>query len=695
MTRTIMLVPIGNSVGLTMISVSLLKLVYKNKFSAIFFKPFPDICNGIDDTANIVKRVFGIPSIQPVTPLKTMFISEKEYNRKLIQDNVDLYYSYQNKYDIIFIEGKKNSNSECYVHDLNLKFLYQIRCELIFYNVNCNDFYKEFCFYKKKYNLKYRILGIINNFYDISIKQYNDILFLPYFLVNYNIQFNKTSVIVSNIPWNKKLIYFPIYEIFQLIKIENTLKKYEIQHIDSFVLYDQCFFNIIDHIFHSVLLIPFYKFIQKYESLCVILQCNILYAIVLTDCNKYDIYNFSILQKQFKYKSLLFYTKLKFDQVILSINMFHKNMIIKNKIYLNLVIVHLIRYINKKLILCLLVNNRKKIIHFSPYVFQQYLIEKAKNSNSHILLPEGSEERIVHAASIVSNLGIVRCTLLGDEKIIYQIAKKNGWNITNNVNIVNPINIYKNYIEKLFLLRAHKGITWQLSEKYVQDHMVLGALLLLENQVDGVVCGVKYTTAEVLRTAIQLIGIKKNIHSSSSIVSSSFFMLLKNSILLYSDCAVNIDPNVKQLVNIVLDTSDLAILFDMTPKIAMLSYSTGMSGSGNTVEKVRKATCLVKKIRPDLTIDGPIQYDAAINPEISNIKLPQSYLNGKANVFIFPDLNSGNITYKAVQQSLNISSIGPILQGLIQPVNDLSRGATVNDIVYTILVTAIQKKLNN
>ncbi|CAL4042400.1 Phosphate acetyltransferase [Buchnera aphidicola (Takecallis arundicolens)] len=691
MTRTIMLVPIGNSVGLTTVSVSLLKLVYENKLSAIFFKPFPDILNDIDDTANIVNRNFGIPSIKPVLPVNTMFLSDREYVKKLIQDNLDLYYSYYNKYDIIFIEGKKNSNLKYYIHDLNLKFLYHTRCELIIYNVNYNDFYKEFLFYKKKYDIRNRIIGIINNFYDISIKKYNDILFSPYSLINHHIHLNRKSVVVSNIPWNKKLIYFPIYAIFKLIKIENILKKYTINQIDSFVLYDQFFFNMSNHIFNSVLLIPFYKFIKKYQSLCVILECNILHSIILTDCNKYDICNFSILKKQFKYKILLFYTKSKFDQVILSIHMFHKNMIINDKIYLNSVILHFTNYINKKFIFRLLVHTRKQIIHFSQNVFQQYLIEKAKNKNSHILLPEGSEERIIHAASIVSNLGIVQCTLLGNKKIIHQIAKKNGWNINNNINIINPINIYKNYIEKLFVLRAHKGITWKLSEKYVQDHMVLGSLLLLENEVDGVVCGVKYTTAEVLRTAIQLIGIKKNIYSNSPIVSSSFFMLLKSSILLYSDCAVNIDPNIKQLVNIVLDTSDLAILFDIKPKIAMLSYSTGISGSGDTVEKVRKATCLVKKIRPDLTIDGPIQYDAAINPNISNIKLPKSCLHGQANVFIFPDLNSGNITYKAVQQSLNISSIGPILQGLMKPVNDLSRGATVNDIVYTILVTAIQK----
>lgn len=689
MTRTIMLVPIGNSVGLTTISVSLLKLIYEKKLRVIFFKPFPDTIHSIDDTAYIVNRDFFIPSIKPVVHINKTCLLKNEHLDRLIQDNLDLYYSYKNKFDIIFIEGKKNLHDQSYIHDLNLKFLYHTGADLIFYNSGHNNFCKNFFSYKEKYFTKNRIIGIINNFYNIAIKNYHDVFFSCDLLGNY-IHPNLKSIPVINIPWNKKLISFSIYKILQLINTENRIKKYAVHKINGFVLYNQDFFKIINHLFNSTLLISFYKFIKHYQSLHVILSCNKLHSVIFTDCSKDDVFIFNILKKQLSHTTLFFCTKLTLNQVILSINNFHRQITINNKVYISTVILYVTRYIHKQFICSLLCNNNQKIIYNSPISFQKYLIEKAKNSNSNILLPEGTEERIIHAASIVANLGIVQCTLLGDAQIIQHIAHKNSWDITKNINIIDPKKIYKNYIEKLFFLRAHKGMTWKLSEQYVQDHMVLGALLLRENIVDGIVCGIQFTTAHVLRTAIQLIGMKNHINHDHPIVSSSFIMLLKHSILFYSDCAVNINPDVKQLVSIAVDTANLAILFDIKPKIAMLSYSTGTSGSGDTVNKVRDATNLLKMLYPDLIIEGPIQYDAAINTTISNIKLPESCLLGQANILIFPDLNSGNITYKAVQQSLNISSIGPILQGLLKPVNDLSRGATINDIVYTILVTAIQ-----
>lgn len=374
---------------------------------------------------------------------------------------------------------------------------------------------------------------------------------------------------------------------------------------------------------------------------------------------------------------------------------FNINSLKNDQILIKYITNYISKYINKIIFLDNSFKNKIIHTHYSSILFKKNLIEKARNINCNILLPEGNEERIIHAANIISNLNIAHCTLLGNSNIIYNIAKNNKINISKNITIINPTDIYQDYIEKLFLLRSHKGMNLKSAKHLVQDNMILGSLLLRYGQVDGMVCGIKYTTADVLRTAIQIIGIKDTEKKYfNSLVSSSFFMLLKDRVLIYSDCAVNINPNIHQLANIAIETANLSMLFNIKPKIAMLSYSTGCSGSGDTVEKVKHATNLVKKIKPNFIIDGPIQYDAASNIVISNIKAPLSPLKGNANIFIFPDLNSGNITYKAVQQSANAYSIGPILQGLNRPVNDLSRGATIDDIVYTILVTIIQSNIS-
>jgi phosphate acetyltransferase len=246
--------------------------------------------------------------------------------------------------------------------------------------------------------------------------------------------------------------------------------------------------------------------------------------------------------------------------------------------------------------------------------------------------------------------------------------------------------LYDKYIGPLVELRKHKGMTSLVARQALKDNVVLGTMMLQQNHVDGLVSGAVNTTANTIRPALQLI----KTAPGASLVSSIFFMLLPEQVLVYGDCAINPDPSAQQLADIAIQSADSAALFGIQPKVAMLSYSTGDSGTGVDVEKVKQATRLAQQQRPDLLIDGPMQYDAAVMENVAAKKAPNSKVAGQATVFIFPDLNTGNTTYKAVQRSANLISIGPMLQGMSKPVNDLSRGALVDDIVYTIALTAIQ-----
>ncbi|WMC20195.1 MAG: phosphate acetyltransferase [Enterobacteriaceae bacterium PSpyr] len=321
-----------------------------------------------------------------------------------------------------------------------------------------------------------------------------------------------------------------------------------------------------------------------------------------------------------------------------------------------------------------------------PKEFIYKITELSKKSDKFIILPEGYEPRIIKAASICYKKKIAKCILLGNPNKIKDIALFNNIDLNKNIEIINPNKIRNNYIDKLLKLRKHKGMNEYKAIKALKDNIILATMMLKQNEVDGVLSGSVNTTANTIRPALQIIKKKKNV----SLISSFFLMLLPKYILIYGDCAININPNYKQLAEIAIESAKSALLFDIKPKIAMISYSTGNSSKGKDVEKIIKATNLIKKKKPDLLIEGPLQYDAAVNSKISKLKAPFSKIKGEANIIIFPDLNTGNTTYKAVQQHTNIISIGPILQGIKKPVNDLSRGATINDIIYTIAITSIQ-----
>jgi len=324
----------------------------------------------------------------------------------------------------------------------------------------------------------------------------------------------------------------------------------------------------------------------------------------------------------------------------------------------------------------------------SPAAFRYQLIQQASQANQCIVLPEGDEPRTILAAHQCAQRHIARCILLGEAESIHQVAQAQGITLDASVQIIDPSDIRQRYVQPMVALRQHKGLTPQVAEDQLQDRVVLGTMMLAMGEVDGLVSGAKHTTANTIRPALQLIGTSE----SAKLVSSIFFMCLPDQVVVYGDCAVNPEPNAEQLADIAIQSADSARAFGLNPSVAMISYSTGESGTGVDVEKVRQATQCAQQARPDLLIDGPLQYDAASVMSVGKSKAPKSQVAGKANVFIFPDLNTGNTTYKAVQRSAHVVSIGPMLQGLKKPVNDLSRGASVEDIVYTISITAIQAK---
>ena len=325
----------------------------------------------------------------------------------------------------------------------------------------------------------------------------------------------------------------------------------------------------------------------------------------------------------------------------------------------------------------------------TPKMFQYNLVKRAQKSRKHIVLPESNDERILQAVARLIHLDIVDITLLGDKEKIKNIVEKHGISLNfEKVNIINPVTskLYEDYAGTFYELRKHKNINLHTARDFMADVSYFGTMMVYKGDADGMVSGAVHTTQHTIRPALQFIKTKPDV----SVVSSVFFMCLEDRVSVFGDCAINPNPTAEQLAEIAISSAESSLAFGIEPKVAMLSYSSGASGAGEEVDKVRKATEIVKKMRPDLKIEGPIQYDAAVDMGIGKKKLPNSEVAGQASVLIFPDLNTGNNTYKAVQRETGAIAIGPMLQGLNKPVNDLSRGCTVDDIFNTVVITAIQ-----
>jgi phosphate acetyltransferase len=325
----------------------------------------------------------------------------------------------------------------------------------------------------------------------------------------------------------------------------------------------------------------------------------------------------------------------------------------------------------------------------TPKMFQYNLVKRAKKHRKHIVLPEGTDDRIIIAAARLQAMDVVDISIIGDKKQIENRVTTLGLTFDfSKVHIINPRKDlhYDDYVNTYYELRKEKKMTLEIAKDLMEDGSYFGTMMVYKNHADGMVSGAAHTTQHTILPALQFIKTKPN----SSVVSSIFFMCLEDRVSIFGDCAINPNPTAEQLAEIAISSADSSLAFGIEPKIAMLSYSSGSSGKGDEVDKVRAATEIVRKKRPDLKIEGPIQYDAAVDPEVGQSKMPNSEVAGHASVLIFPDLNTGNNTYKAVQRETGALAIGPMLQGLNKPVNDLSRGCTVDDIINTVVITAIQ-----
>ncbi len=328
----------------------------------------------------------------------------------------------------------------------------------------------------------------------------------------------------------------------------------------------------------------------------------------------------------------------------------------------------------------------RKVTTITPKMFEFALMEKAKSNKMRIVLPEGLEERILRAAAVVGEHGVADLILLGDEAGIKQ--KIADLKLSVNARIIDPGRDanFESYAQAYAEARKAKGISIEDARKTMLDPSYYGTMMVQRNDADGMVSGSINTTAHTIKPAFEFVKTKPGV----SIVSSIFLMCLRDRVLAFGDCAVNPNPTPEQLASIAISSAHTARVFGVEPKVAMLSYSTGTSGKGPDVDAVVEAVRIAREKDPNLIIEGPLQYDAAIDPTVAKIKLPGNPVAGQATVFIFPDLNTGNVTYKSVQRAANAVAVGPVLQGLNKPVNDLSRGCTVPDIINTIAITAVQ-----
>ncbi|MCX2720750.1 phosphate acetyltransferase [Lentiprolixibacter aurantiacus] len=366
---------------------------------------------------------------------------------------------------------------------------------------------------------------------------------------------------------------------------------------------------------------------------------------------------------------------------------------IKPRIYaentqkINTSIKDFIKYISEEELARLLVTSKTNGI--TPRMFQYNLLKKAQSNKKHIVLPEGTDERILMAAQDLLHDNAVSLTLLGEPERIRNKVKQMDLDLDlDQVTIIDPVNSphFDDYAQTLYDLRKHKNVNLAMARDLMEDVSHYGTMMVYKGHADGMVSGAVHTTQHTIRPALQFIKTKPE----ASIVSSIFFMCLEDRVTVFGDCAINPNPTAEQLAEIAISSAETSKMFGIEPRIAMLSYSSGTSGAGEDVERVREATSIVRERRPDLLIEGPIQYDAAVDIDVAKSKLPDSKVAGKASVFIFPDLNTGNNTYKAVQRETKALAIGPVIQGLNKPVNDLSRGCTVDDIINTVIITAIQ-----
>ncbi|QTF07739.1 phosphate acetyltransferase [Brenneria izadpanahii] len=709
MSRTIMLIPTGTSVGLTSVSLGVIRSMEQKGVRLSVFKPIAQPRAGDqapDQTTTIIRA--NSSTINAAEPLQMSHVESLLSSNQqdvLMEEIIARYHENTKDAEVVLVEGLVPTRKHQFANALNYEIAKTLNAEIVFVIALGNDSPAQL---KERIELarssfggskNKNITGVIINKLNAPVDElgrtrpdlseiFDDSSKANVANVDPRQLFaNSPLPVLGAIPWNFDLIATRAIDMVNHLgaKIINE-GDIQTRRIKSVTFCARSIPHMLEHFRPGSLLVTSADRPDVLVAACLAAMNGVeIGAVLLTGGYEMDPSISKLCERAFQTGLPVFMVKTNTWQTSLSLQSFSLEVPANDHQRVERVQEYVARHIDTGWIDSLSAESEGSR-RLSPPAFRYQLTELARKAGKRIVLPEGDEPRTVKAASICAERGIAHCVLLGDPEEIQRVAAAQGVELGKGIEIVDPEAVRERYVPRLVELRKNKGMTEVVAREQLEDNVVLGTLMLEQGEVDGLVSGAVHTTANTIRPPLQLI----KTAPGSSLVSSVFFMLLPEQVLVYGDCAINPDPTAEQLAEIAIQSADSATAFGIDPRVAMISYSTGNSGAGSDVEKVREATRLAQEKRPDLVIDGPLQYDAAIMADVAKSKAPNSPVAGKATVFIFPDLNTGNTTYKAVQRSADLISIGPMLQGMRKPVNDLSRGALVDDIVYTVALTAIQ-----
>ncbi|OCA55393.1 Phosphate acetyltransferase [Photorhabdus namnaonensis] len=707
MSRTIMLIPTSTSVGLTSVSLGVIRSMEQKGVSLSVFKPIAQsrCCGAQDQTTTIIRSHSSIKTAEPLDMAHVESLLTTNQKDVLMEKIVALYHENTKDAEVILIEGLVPTRKHSFAQSLNYEIAKTLNAEIVFVLALGNDSPEQL---KERVELaraefggskNQNITGVIINKLNAPVDDqgrtrpdlseiFDESSKATVANIDPNTLFKNSPLpILGCIPWSFDLIATRAIDMAKHLNAriinEGAIKT---RRVKSVTFCARSIPHMLEHFRPGSLLVTSADRPDVLVSACLAAMNGVeIGAILLTGGYAIDEPIKQLCERAFNTGLPVFMVDTNTWQTSLSLQSFSLEVPADDHERIEKLQNYVAHHINKEWIDSLTANSERPH-RLSPPAFRYQLTELARKAGKRIVLPEGDEPRTVKAASICADRGIAQCVLLGDPEEIRRVAAAQGVELGAGIEIVDPVAVRERYVPRLVELRKNKGMTEVVAREQLEDNVVLGTLMLEQSEVDGLVSGAVHTTANTIRPPLQLI----KTAPGSSLVSSVFFMLLPEQVLVYGDCAINPDPTAEQLSEIAIQSADSAKAFGIEPRVAMISYSTGNSGAGSDVEKVREATRLAQEKRPDLIIDGPLQYDAAIMADVAKSKAPNSPVAGQATVFIFPDLNTGNTTYKAVQRSADLVSIGPMLQGMRKPVNDLSRGALVDDIVYTVALTAIQ-----
>ncbi|OOF52987.1 phosphate acetyltransferase [Rodentibacter genomosp. 2] len=708
MSRTIILIPVSAGVGLTSISLGLIQSLEQKGAKVGFMKPISQPSSGedkLDRTTSIVRTSTNLDTAEPFMLSVAESLIGQNQSDVLLEKIVANHQQLTKNNEIIIVEGLIPSRKHGYANSINYEIAQALDAEIILVAAPATETPEQLkerveaaaSLFGGKNNPN--ILGVVVNKFNAPVDEsgrtrpdLTEIFDSFQHSHNSEAEINKLFTnspikLLACVPWSAELIATRALDIIKHLGAAIINEGDINRRIRGITFCARSLPNMLEHFRTGSLLVVSADRPDVLVAAALAAMNGVeIGGILLTGGYKIDAQIKKLCQHAFESTKLpIFRIEGNTWQTALTLQSFNLEVPSDDKERIE----NIKRYTSEQFdnaFIDNLVAASTRLRRLSPPAFRYQLTELARAAKKRIVLPEGDEPRTIKAAALCAERGIAECVLLANPDDVKRVAEAQDVVLGQGITIINPADVREKYVDRLVELRKAKGMTEASAREQLEDTVVLGTMMLEANEVDGLVSGAVHTTANTIRPPMQII----KTAPGSSIVSSIFFMLLPDQVLVYGDCAVNPDPTAEQLAEIAIQSADSAKAFGIDPKVAMISYSTGTSGSGADVEKVKEATRIAKEKRPDLLIDGPLQYDAAVMEDVARSKAPNSPVAGKATVFVFPDLNTGNTTYKAVQRSADLVSIGPMLQGMRKPVNDLSRGALVDDIVYTIALTAIQ-----